>query len=39
LQGEHYPSVKDAINVAKANASIDDLIFIGGSTFVVAEAL
>lgn len=39
LNGDSYTSVKDAIYVAKENAGINDMIFIGGSTFVVAEAL
>lgn len=39
LQGEMYHSVELAINAAKADANAADLIFIGGSTFVVAEAL
>ncbi|WP_316743223.1 bifunctional folylpolyglutamate synthase/dihydrofolate synthase [Pedobacter antarcticus] len=39
LQGELYQSVELAINAAKADADTADLIFIGGSTFVVAEAL
>jgi dihydrofolate synthase/folylpolyglutamate synthase len=29
--------VNEAIRSAKASASAEDLIFIGGSTFVVAE--
>jgi dihydrofolate synthase/folylpolyglutamate synthase len=29
--------VTDAIEFARKNAGADDLIFIGGSTFVVAE--
>ncbi len=37
LQGEAIQDVNDAIAVAKQNASADDMIFIGGSTFVVAE--
>lgn len=37
LSGEYYRSVKDAISEAKARSAINDLIFIGGSTFVVAE--
>lgn len=37
LQGETFSSVSYAIEEAKKNAQIDDLIFIGGSTFVVAE--
>jgi dihydrofolate synthase/folylpolyglutamate synthase len=37
LQGEVYPSVMSALIAAKYAAQKDDLIFIGGSTFVVAE--
>lgn len=37
LNGNYYPSVPAAIDAAKANSNADDLIFIGGSTFVVAE--
>lgn len=37
LRGEVYPSVKQALNAAKKNAAANDLIFIGGSTFTVAE--
>jgi dihydrofolate synthase/folylpolyglutamate synthase len=39
LRGKAYPSVKDAYSAALKNASVEDLIFIGGSTFVVAEVL
>lgn len=39
LKGDTYPSVLEAIKAAKENAKEDDFIFIGGSTFVVAEAL
>jgi dihydrofolate synthase / folylpolyglutamate synthase len=39
LFGEICPTVADAIKKAKKNASDNDLIFIGGSTFVVAEAI
>jgi dihydrofolate synthase/folylpolyglutamate synthase len=39
LTGEHWPNVLSALEAAKKNASDNDLIFIGGSTFVVAEAL
>ena len=39
LSGEIYPTVKNAIANAKKNADVNDLIFIVGSTFVVAEAL
>jgi dihydrofolate synthase/folylpolyglutamate synthase len=37
LKGEVVPEVNQAIAQAKAQAHSDDLIFIGGSTFVVAE--
>ena len=39
LIGNKYSSVLDALDSAKKTASIEDLIFIGGSTFVVAEVL
>ena len=34
-----YPSVNEALERAKKNAKAKDLIYIGGSTFVVAEVL
>ncbi len=37
LEGEVYPDVPSAIEQAKRMAATDDLIFIGGSTFVVAD--
>jgi dihydrofolate synthase/folylpolyglutamate synthase len=37
LKGEIIPDVNDALNFARKNAGPDDLIFVGGSTFVVAE--
>ena len=37
LMGQVIPKVTDAIGFARKNAGADDLIFIGGSTFVVAE--
>jgi len=37
LKGHVLGSVSEAIAKAKAKASADDFIFIGGSTFVVAE--
>ncbi|MCT4639615.1 MAG: bifunctional folylpolyglutamate synthase/dihydrofolate synthase [Bacteroidales bacterium] len=37
LNGNSYESVEKAVFEAKKNASANDLIFIGGSTFVVAE--
>ena len=39
LKGRTYTSVKDALNKAQEAANQDDLIFIGGSTFVVAEVV
>jgi dihydrofolate synthase/folylpolyglutamate synthase len=35
--GNHFSSVRDAWEAAKNNAAPNDLIFIGGSTFVVAD--
>ncbi|MEN8247911.1 MAG: folylpolyglutamate synthase/dihydrofolate synthase family protein [Bacteroidota bacterium] len=37
LQGKSYESVMDGYEAAQENANPDDMIFIGGSTFVVAE--
>jgi len=37
LKGETCISVADAIRLARKSAHPDDMIFIGGSTFVVAE--
>ena len=37
LIGQVIPKVMEALEFARKNASPDDLIFIGGSTFVVAE--
>jgi dihydrofolate synthase/folylpolyglutamate synthase len=37
LIGERIEDVNEAIAAAKKNATSDDMIFIGGSTFVVAE--
>jgi len=39
LKGDTFPTVKDALTTALANAANDDLVFIGGSNFIVAEAL
>jgi dihydrofolate synthase/folylpolyglutamate synthase len=39
LKGECYPSVKIACEAALKNASAHDMIFVGGSTFVVADVL
>jgi dihydrofolate synthase/folylpolyglutamate synthase len=39
LHGEAYPSVVAALRAAQANATDKDLVFVGGSTFVVAEVV
>ncbi|HEY4327883.1 MAG TPA: folylpolyglutamate synthase/dihydrofolate synthase family protein [Mucilaginibacter sp.] len=39
LHGEAYPSVKAALNAAQHIATKNDLVFVGGSTFVVAEVV
>ena len=39
LKGESYPSVNAAFSEALQNASKTDFIFIGGSTFTVAEVV
>lgn len=39
LQGNAYNSVIEALNAAKNAAKTNDLIFVGGSTFVVAEVV
>jgi dihydrofolate synthase / folylpolyglutamate synthase len=39
LHGEVYASVKNALKTAQKRAVPEDLIFVGGSTFVVAEVV
>ncbi len=39
LSGEVYPSVITAMKSARTNAGKTDLVFVGGSTFVVAEVV
>ena len=39
LKGRKYSSVKNGLKAAKRRASKEDLIFVGGSTFVVAEVV
>lgn len=39
IKGNVFPSVETAYKAAKDNAGSEDLIYIGGSTFVVAEVL
>ena len=39
LQGNNYLSVKKAYSAALINANQGDTIYVGGSTFVVAEII
>lgn len=39
LKGESYPTVEEALKTAVGKAGANDLIFVGGSTFVVAEVV
>ncbi len=39
LKGDCYPTVRQALSAALASAGKNDLVFVGGSTFVVAEIL
>jgi len=39
LAGKNYPTVKAAFKAAQNNAGDNDLVFVGGSTFVVAEVV
>lgn len=39
LNGNHFTTIYEAYNNAKLKASGNDLIFIGGSTFIVADFL
>ncbi len=39
LSGNAYPSVKEAFEAAKAASGAEDMIYVGGSNFVVAEVL
>ena len=39
LQGTAYPTVKEAYNAALTAATPDDFIFVGGSSYVVADFL
>lgn len=39
LKGNAYPSVADALEAAKRDASTSDFIFVGGSNFTVAEII
>lgn len=39
LKGSSYPTVAEALAAAKKNCRPNDLVFVGGSNFVVAEAI
>ena len=39
LKGEGYPDVKSAFEAAKTAAGNDDFVFVGGSSYVVADLL
>lgn len=39
LQGKTYPDVRSAFDAAKNDSTEEDFIFVGGSTFIVADFL
>lgn len=39
LQGFAWPSVQQALETARTTAAPDEMVFVGGSTFVVAEVV
>ena len=40
IEDKHFfDTVEKALNAAKINATVNDMIYIGGSTFVVAEII
>ena len=39
LKGTSYPTVVDAVRAAKENCPPKDFIFVGGSSFIVADLL
>lgn len=39
LKGESFNNVKEALYAAKQNASEKDMIFVGGSTFIVSDLI
>jgi dihydrofolate synthase/folylpolyglutamate synthase len=39
LKSNYFNSVLEALEAARRNSSIEDLIYVGGSTFVVAEVI
>lgn len=39
IEAQTYPTPKHAVEAARCNAAPDDIIYIGGSTFIVADFL
>lgn len=39
IEGTPYPTPKEAVEAARRKAKANDVVYIGGSTFVVADAL
>ena len=39
LKGESYSNVRKALKIARSKALSTDLVFVGGSTFIVAEVV
>ncbi len=39
LKGDFFPSPQEAVSYVKSIANQDDIIYVGGSTFIVAEIL
>lgn len=39
LQGKAYPDVQSAVKAAQEKSLPEDLIFVGGSSFIVADLL
>lgn len=39
LEGDAYPTVRQAYEAALHDASLNDLVFVGGSSFIVADLL
>lgn len=39
FQASYFPTIQQALNAAKENAKPEDFIYVGGSTFVVAEVI
>ena len=39
LRGESYPAVIDAVRAAQEKSLPEDMIFVGGSSFIVADLL